>query len=129
MEAQEAEALARPLIEEQHIDCRSPETRATFTAILSLPKDKEGRPDHRWPRGRVVRLDNYQPPPDAEEKIPAKFVGRERSYFMWTEYFQKDLRAFVGKELPAHVRLDVVDRIAQLEAELSAKAAAPAAVK
>jgi hypothetical protein len=127
MDAQEAEALARPLVEERRVDCRSPETHATFTAVVSYPKDKEGRPDHRWPRGRVVRIDNYQPPEDAEEKIPKQLTGRERSYHLWVEYFQKDLRAFVGKELPAAARLDMVDRIAQLEAELAAKGAAPAA--
>jgi hypothetical protein len=127
-DAQEAEMLARPLIEEQHVECRSAETRSTFTAIVSFPRDKDGRPDHRWPRGRVVRLDRYTQPSDAEEKIPKQLTGRERSYHLWVEYFQKDLRAFVGKELPAAARLDMVDRIAQLEAELAAKGATPAAV-
>jgi hypothetical protein len=90
------------------------ETGSTFTAVVDV------NPSTKFPRGRVVRLDDYEKPTDAEEKVPKPLQARDRAYWLWTNYWQKDLSAFVGQELNVMARVDAVDRIAELERELAA---------
>jgi hypothetical protein len=89
---------------------------------------KDGRPDPRWPRGRVVRLEDYVRSEDVENSVPKHLTGRQRLHHLYWEINRVDMGKYIGKELPVHVRLDVADVLARLEADVVAKAEAAPAV-
>jgi hypothetical protein len=130
MAAQEAEIASRPLHRMDRVPCRSDITGAVFTAVIQI--NNEGTTGAiRWPRGRVVRLEEYVRGADAESKLPSTLTAKQRAHHLFWENDRVDSNRFVGHELPVHVRLDVADRIARLGAELvtSAEVAAPAVAR
>lgn len=115
-------------ITEQMVPCISP-TGATFTARVVKSRT--------YPQGRVVQLDDYRQPegfdvparsgglyPGEVEQIFASNAGsQERKDYSvqfkkwsWETYWREDLRAFVGKPLPLHIRVDMQAKMASLEA-------------
>ena len=115
------------------IKCVSP-TGSTFTAVVGVSK---AFPDH----GRVVKLEDYEYPPDhvlfpasadgsrkhlaTDERgnsIPGQLTPESNSYRYQTTY-RADLRAYVGQ--PFDRTLDVANaaKVAEMRAALDAEAA------
>jgi hypothetical protein len=101
---------------QQNVLCKSPHTGATFVAEVS--------PSRSYPQGRIIRISDYQWPdghdrhqnegglvPDGMQ-IFRKDTGQpyaDYKQWKWSEFFQVDLRAWVGKPLPPYLRADAQD--------------------
>ncbi len=96
----------RPPAAEERIPCRSHETQATFTA--------------RVVRNTVVELLDYTHPPGHDKHAPDGIVPhgfpildsvtKQRTpdfkQWLWTQFWQTDLRAYIGKPLPRFLRIE-----------------------
>lgn len=96
----------RPKLPTESVDAKSYETGATFRAFIV--------------RGVVAQLEDYTYPvgydiPQAEGGLLPNGLphlekdGTPNMMFkqhVWESYFQRDIRNYVGKPLPSHVRVD-----------------------
>lgn len=143
--------------EPERVECVSP-SGARFVAVIA--------PSRTYPQGRVVQLDDYRYPSNAilracgypcvdgpetfalpgnvlypEKHESAGKLTPDAKQYVWTQTYQADLRAFVGKPLDWQYRADtqhILDKVktqaeeahraamAQAEAEAKAKPAKPA---
>lgn len=97
-------------IEESRQDCQSPTTFSNFTARILKSRG--------FPKGRIVDLENYQYPPEAEMYVrdgghvpddtpikDAKTGAYDKAYMKWRaeNYWIKDIREWNGKPFTSYL--------------------------
>jgi len=95
----------RPPHEIEEIPVVSPDTKAKFTAICTKSLT--------FPAGRIVSVKDYTYPDGVEEhiregglvpegmtiRLPSGQYDKNYKQWRWVNFFQKDLRTFVGKDV------------------------------
>jgi hypothetical protein len=130
MAAQRAEEDARPLIPEERIPCQSPETGASFVAIMSYPKTPTGEPHPKYSGGRVLRLDGYEMHESAEGRVPKHLQGRDRLLWLSQNNWIADCKKYIDG--PHHLFgccADEIRKIRVVDPEKRSEATAPAAAR
>jgi hypothetical protein len=139
----QSDDVARFGLVEVVFNCKSDFTDATFDAEVHHDTVTSGGKilGRRPGPGRVVKLINYTEPPEASVrvtdggKVPMDMhelgvsgtsqPSLQYGQWKWENYWQADLKRFIGRPLPNHVRMEAKQRTEAQLAELDKKPASP----